>query len=202
MSKELLIIFIRNPALGKVKTRLANKIGDEKALEIYKALLKHTMDTTKDLSCDKIVYYSDFIDPADDWDPQIYQKSLQVGDDLGPRMLSAFQEGFERGYESIVIIGSDCLELTPEIIQDSFKVLQDNDVVLGPAKDGGYYLMGMKKLHVSFFFSKEWGTSSVLQETMKNILQKQLSLQLLPVLSDIDDEKDLNSAFSFLKDQN
>jgi len=198
MSKDLLIIFIRNPILGKVKSRLAAKVGDEKALEIYKILLKHTRDVTRDLECDKRVYYTDFIDPGDEWDPIIYQKAMQVEDDLGPRMLSAFHDGFETAYESVVIIGSDCLELTSEIIKDSFNVLQENDVVLGPAKDGGYYLMGMKKLHVSFFFSKDWGTSSVLQETLKNIHQKKLSLKLLPVLSDIDDEKDLNSAFAFL----
>ena len=106
-SKNLLLIFTRNPELGKCKTRLAKTIGDEKALEIYKFLLNHTVTITKALKVVKQVYYSETIWENDIWDNEIYQKKIQNGSDLGIRMKNAFKNGFDDGFEKIIVIGSD-----------------------------------------------------------------------------------------------
>ena len=111
-SKKALIIFTRNPELGKVKTRLAKTIGDEAALEIYKFLLSHTEKITKDLKVDKYLFYSENIHRDDLWNSDVFRKKLQKGEDLGERMQEAFSDLFDMGYERLVIIGSDVLELT------------------------------------------------------------------------------------------
>ncbi|WP_028891451.1 TIGR04282 family arsenosugar biosynthesis glycosyltransferase [Tenacibaculum sp. 47A_GOM-205m] len=184
MSKNLLLIFTRNPELGNVKTRLANTIGDEAALAIYKFLLEHTKQVTQNLPCDKAVYYSVKIREHDIWNPTIYQKKLQEGNDLGERMHNAFQQAFSDGYEKVIIIGSDLPDLTSEHINKAFKKLNSNDVVMGPAEDGGYYLLGMKKLHANIFQHKDWGTSTVRKDTL-NDLQNE-SVHLLETLNDVD----------------
>ncbi len=183
-SKNLLLIFTRNPELGKVKTRLAKTIGDEAALDIYKYLLNHTKQVTKNLSCDKTVYYSVKVREHDIWDATTYQKHQQEGSDLGVRMHNAFQQAFSTGYEKVIIIGSDLPELTSEHINKAFEKLNSNDVVMGPAEDGGYYLLGMKKLHANIFQHKDWGTSTVRKDTL-NDLQNE-SVFLLETLNDVD----------------
>ncbi|WP_281979580.1 TIGR04282 family arsenosugar biosynthesis glycosyltransferase [Tenacibaculum mesophilum] len=183
-SRNLLLIFTRNPELGKVKTRLAKTIGDEAALDIYKFLLEHTKQVTQNLTCDKAVYYSVKIRKNDIWDAPVYQKHQQEGSDLGVRMLNAFQQAFSTGYEKVVIIGSDLPDLTSEHINEAFEKLNSNDVVMGPAEDGGYYLLGMKKLHANIFQNKDWGTSTVRKDTL-NDLQNE-SVHLLETLNDVD----------------
>ncbi len=184
MSKNLLLIFTRNPELGKVKTRLAKTIGDEAALNIYKFLLAHTKQVTQNLSCDKAVYYSVKIRENDIWDATTYQKHQQEGSDLGMRMYNAFQQAFSSGYEKIVIIGSDLPDITSKHINEAFEKLNSNDVVIGPAEDGGYYLLGMKKLHATVFQHKNWGTSTVRKDTL-NDLQNE-TVHLLETLNDVD----------------
>ncbi|MDE0536242.1 TIGR04282 family arsenosugar biosynthesis glycosyltransferase [Tenacibaculum sp. L6] len=183
-SKNLLLIFTRNPELGKVKTRLAKTIGDEAALDIYKFLLEHTKQVTQNLSCNKAVYYSVKVRENDIWDTSVYQKHLQDGNDLGIRMHNAFQQAFSTGYKKVVIIGSDLPELTSEHINVAYEKLNSNDVVMGPAEDGGYYLLGMKKLHANIFQHKDWGTSTVRKDTL-NDLQNE-SVFLLETLNDVD----------------
>lgn len=169
MSKNLLLIFTRNPELGKVKTRLAAGIGDEAALEIYKFLVSHTQNITRNLSCTKYVYYSECIHENDNWDRNSYTKKLQHGTDLGARMKNAFHEGFQDGFENIIIIGSDMFDITQRDIKLAFDTLRDNDYVIGPASDGGYYLLGMNKLNPGLFNEKAWGTSTVLSDTLKDL---------------------------------
>lgn len=188
---NLLLIFYRNPELGKVKTRLAATIGNEKALAVYLKLAEHTKNITEGLKADKVVFYSQTIEIKDQWPGETYQKHEQSGNDLGERMLNAFQYGFDRGYKRVCIIGTDCLELNRTIIETAFHALERHDVVLGPAKDGGYYLLGMKKMHADFFINKNWSTQTVMHDTLLNILHNLASLHLLPLLSDIDVEEDL-----------
>jgi hypothetical protein len=189
--KSLLIIFYRNPELGKVKTRLAKTIGDEKALAIYFTLASHTRKITEELIVDKIVYYSDFIDTEDTWPNTVFKKQLQQGYVLGEKMLYAFEEGFRKGYQHICIIGTDCLELEAEIIAQAFEQLTSYDAVLGPAKDGGYYLLGMNQLIHEVFRNKEWSTDSVAASTILDFKNKNLSYSLLTTLTDVDEEPDL-----------
>jgi len=196
MHKNLVLIFTRNPELGKVKTRLAKTIGNEKALDIYKILLNKTKETTQRLNCDKAVYYSVKIRENDIWNTETYQKHQQIGNDLGIRMLNAFAKGFEAGYEKIIIIGSDLFDLTPKHINDAFNKLTNHDVVIGPAEDGGYYLLGMKKLHKTIFKNKNWGTESVRKDTLQDL--KNNTTYLLETLNDIDVYEDLKKHDSLL----
>ncbi|MDB4167451.1 TIGR04282 family arsenosugar biosynthesis glycosyltransferase [Polaribacter sp.] len=184
MSKNLLIIFTRNPELGKVKTRLAKTIGAEKALAIYKFLLAHTKKVTENIACDKAVYYSVKVREDDLWNGEIYQKKQQLGEDLGIRMQNAFQDAFANGYEKVLIVGSDLIDLSEEIIEKGFLQLASNDVVIGPAEDGGYYLLGMKSVHPNVFKNKNWGTSTVREETLNDLKDKKV--HLLNELNDAD----------------
>lgn len=194
-SRNLLLIFTRNPELGKAKTRLAKSIGDETALEIYKFLLNKTKEVTQNLTCDKAVYYSVKIRENDIWDANIYQKHQQEGEDLGIRMRNAFQNSFNTGYEKVLIIGSDLYDLTPNHINEAFNKLDNNDVVIGPAEDGDYYLLGMKKLQPHIFHNKAWGTSSVRKDTL-NDLQK-VNVHLLEELNDVDVIEDIENHKAF-----
>jgi hypothetical protein len=197
--KNLLLIFTRNPELGKCKTRLAATIGDEAALRMYEFLLKHTVAITKDLPVRKQVYYSVKVRENDLWDANIFSKKQQHGTHLGERMQHAFAQGFEQGYERIVIIGSDLYDLTQSDLENAFSALSDHDFVIGPAEDGGYYLLGMKRLKTEIFQNKNWGTASVLKDTLLNL--KTESVHLLPERNDIDvyeDIKDMEVFRQFL----
>jgi uncharacterized protein len=186
-----LIIFYRNPELGKVKTRLAKTMGDEKALAIYLRLAEHTRSICQELSLDKVVYYSHFVDTEDAWLNSSFQKKIQQGNDLGEKMQNAFAGGFKIGYTSICIIGTDCFELTSKIIEQAFDQLKKHDTVIGPANDGGYYLLGMKKPTPELFQSKNWSTDSVARDTVNDFKRLGLSFVKLPSLTDVDEEKDL-----------
>ena len=195
MSKNLLMIFTRNPELGKVKTRLAKSLGDEKALEIYKFLLNRTKEVTQQTSSDKAVFYSVKVRDNDIWDATIFQKLQQEGDDLGERMQNAFATAFAMGYEKVAIIGSDLYDLESHHIDEAFNQLNSNDVVIGPAEDGGYYLLASKQVYPDIFKNKDWGTSSVRKATL-NDLKKQ-SVFLLPILNDVDVIEDIQNHPAF-----
>lgn len=186
-----LIIFIKNPEIGKVKTRLAAGIGNEKALEVYQQLLRITHYQTQPLPCIKHVCYSDHVDENDNWDKADYHKHVQSNGDLGSRMLGAFQGVFDRGAEKMVIIGSDCPEITTKIINEAFSKLDNYDVVIGPAKDGGYYLLGMKCPLPMLFKNKEWSSDSVFADTVLDLIDMGLNHYRLPELSDLDTIYDL-----------
>lgn len=199
-SKNLLLIFTRNPVLGKCKTRLAVTVGDEIALKIYTFLLQHTVDITKNLKAAKQVHYSEEIEKGDLWDSFNYDKRLQSGSDLGSRMANAFQEGFASGFQKIIIIGSDMYDLDQADIENAFSELDDNDFVIGPAIDGGYYLLGMKKINLKLFQNKEWGTSIVLSDSLNDLSNEKLVL--LEERNDVDvydDIKDKPAFYPFIK---
>lgn len=196
--KQALLIFTKNLIHGEVKTRLAATAGNDTAYAVYGQLIKHTVTITSYLPVDKTVFYSKSIEPADVWDPKIYRKQIQSGDDLGEKMQNAFAVIFDEGYKKAVIIGTDCIELNSAIIMNSFVYLGNHDVVIGPAKDGGYYLLAMKKLHAELFKNINWSTNEVLSQTLEICKHLGLSTYLLPELSDIDDENDLNKSLNLL----
>jgi|TARA_B110000858_G_scaffold31663_1_gene34819 rSAM/selenodomain-associated transferase 1 len=200
MPKNLLLVFTRNPELGKVKTRLAKTVGNATALKIYTFLLKRTRDIAIKVSADKAVYYSVKVRENDIWDASIFQKHQQVGEDLGIRMLHAFKNGFKAGYEKVIIIGSDLYDLTSETIENAIIALENNEVVIGPAEDGGYYLLGMNSLEEKIFKNKDWGTETVRKDTLKDLKDKKVFL--LGELNDVDIFEDIehHPAFqTFLK---
>jgi len=189
--KQALIIFAKNPIAGKVKTRLAATIGNENALSVYRQLLLHTAEIASQLAVDKYVFYSDHIQQEDVWDNQLFSKETQRGNDLGERMMQAFASLFDNGYNRIVIIGTDCPELSTEIIIDAFQLLEVYDFAIGPAHDGGYYLLGMKQFQASLFENINWSTHTVLAETRVKCEALQMDYTLLSTLRDIDREEDL-----------
>lgn len=195
LPKNLLLIFTRNPELGKCKTRLAATIGDESALDIYQFLLKHTVNITKTLAIAKQVWYSEEIWRDDVWDNSSYDKKLQEGSDLGVRMANAFTEGFAAGFEKICIIGSDMYDLDQQDIENAFSVLNDCDFVVGPAEDGGYYLLGMTHFKKELFQDKNWGNDSVLSATLTDLTNEKV--HLLPVRNDVDVYADIAQEKAF-----
>ena len=195
INKELLLIFTRNPELGKCKTRLAATIGDASALEIYVFLLNHTARITQNLSVVKKVYYSEEIWEEDLWSTTFFEKALQSGEGLGERMANAFLEGFSRGFQKIVIIGSDMYDLSQADLEDAFLHLEKHDFVIGPAADGGYYLLGMKHFKPELFQNKEWGKSTVYAETMAQLVHE--NVYRLPIKNDIDEYDDIKDIAIF-----
>jgi uncharacterized protein len=191
MDKKAIILFVRNPVLGQVKTRLAASIGRNNALEIYKRLLEHTRLITANLACDKYVFYADGIMQQDIWDNEIYQKRIQEGADLGERMAQAFQSLFSSGYKEVLIIGSDCYELSQEHLEKAFETLHEVDIVLGPATDGGYYMLGLKEPAPAIFTNMTWSSSGVFSETINRLKKLNRRYRLMPVRNDVDEEKDL-----------
>lgn len=191
LSSTALVIFVRNPILGQVKTRLAKDIGDERALAIYLQLLEHTLKITRSLSFRKFIYYADEVSDYDLWSVPGYTKRMQSGTNLGERMLNSFKELFEQGFTRIVIIGSDCLQLQTENLQEAVTLLESNTAVIGPASDGGYYLLGLTKLYPELFVNKPWSTDQVLTKTIDDFNNQGISYALLEELSDIDDITDL-----------
>ncbi|WP_460217814.1 TIGR04282 family arsenosugar biosynthesis glycosyltransferase [Psychroserpens sp. MEBiC05023] len=189
MTKRALIIFTRNPELGKCKTRLAKTLGNQSALDIYKYLLQHTANIAKKAKADRFVFYSEAINHNDIWDSTHFNKKLQIGNDLGERMSNAFEELIQSGYDKVIIIGSDLLDLNNTLISKAFEKLEDHDVVIGPALDGGYYLLGMKTLHQSIFKNKAWGTETVRRDSLNDLQNS--SVFLLKELNDIDTFEDM-----------
>lgn len=185
-----LLLFIRNPQLGKVKTRLARTVGDAEALRIYRFLLEKTRTAALGVFAQRLLFYSDFMEENDDWPEADFVKKLQAGSDLGQRMEQAFRTAFEEGAQKAVIIGSDCPELNGELLQLAFDKLDEADFVLGPTPDGGYYLLGMKNLESSVFQDIEWSTEAVLEMTLEKIRQRKKTFALLSTRSDIDTADD------------
>ncbi|WP_035334535.1 TIGR04282 family arsenosugar biosynthesis glycosyltransferase [Dokdonia sp. PRO95] len=195
MKKNIVLIFTRNPELGKVKSRLAKGVGQENALEIYKKLLSHTKDVVSTLNCTKRVGYSVKVRDNDMWDNAIFEKFRQEGEDLGIRMHSAFEKAFADGYDNVLIVGSDLYDLRASHINEAFDALHSNDAVIGPAQDGGYYLLGMNKLVKDVFYNKEWGGDTVFASTINDLATAKV--HQLETLNDIDFAEDLKPYAEF-----
>tara|TARA_B100001093_G_scaffold219446_1_gene210344 strand:- start:152 stop:775 length:624 start_codon:yes stop_codon:yes gene_type:complete len=200
MQTSLLMVFVRNPQLGTVKTRLAVTVGDELALEIYMELMRYTAEVTQKVLVDKKVFYSEKIEENDVWGKMNFSKELQTKGNLGQRMENAFTTAFEEGYKKVLIIGSDLYSLKASHIDKALEQLDKKEVVIGPSQDGGYYLLGFKKNIPALFLNKSWGTSNLLKETLNNLKTK--STALMEPLNDIDDFEDLKKETELLKKLN
>lgn len=188
MSKALVIVFVKNIKLGKVKTRLAKTIGNQGAFEVYSELVKVTEKATEDLLVEKRIYFSDAVVNTK-WKSDY--KTVQHGINLGERMKNAFKKGFEDGYERIVLIGSDLPDITAKHINQGLEVLKENSVVFGPAEDGGYYLIGLSKMYDFAFDNKPWSASNLLTKTLSELKEKRITFTTLDTLNDIDTYEDL-----------
>jgi rSAM/selenodomain-associated transferase 1 len=186
-----LIVFLRKPMLGRVKTRLAAAVGDGEALRIYKELVSITLNAAAQSDGERRLFWTgDGMDGslADD---ARFTHFAQQGNDLGERMAAAVAVSFAEGAQKTVIIGSDCPTMSADLIRQAYDALDTHDAVIGPASDGGYYLLGMRQLHPDFFRGKEWSTASVLTATLDDAKRLGLSFFLLEEMSDLDNVDDL-----------
>jgi rSAM/selenodomain-associated transferase 1 len=199
-NKSLLIIFVKNAELGKVKTRLAATVGNEVALAVYFQLLNKTREVALTVETDKVVYFSNHVEESGIWQGDTFQKAVQSKGDLGDRMKNAFKDAFGQGYQRVCIIGSDCMDISSEIIAGAFDQLLNHDTVIGPSEDGGYYLLGMRKFTPTLFENKSWSTDQVYSTTLDDIKRLGLSRAELPTLNDVDTEKDLGDWAAVVSD--
>ena len=188
-NKPLVLVFCKNQIIGKVKSRLALKIGQKKAFLIYSELVNKTATIVNSLSSEVHVYYSDYIEENDKFNSSKIKKFIQKGNNLGDRMINALSISF-KNFSPVVIIGSDLWKLKISDIEDAFRILKNKNVVIGPSTDGGYYLIGMNYLDTKIFENKNWGQESVLNDTIRDIRDK-TSLDLLDKKTDIDTYDDL-----------
>jgi rSAM/selenodomain-associated transferase 1 len=187
-----LLVFVKHPIPGEVKTRLAADIGDEKAVAIYRRLLSHTEAIVADLPVETFVYYGNELPEQDLWSQssRVDDRLLQQGDDLGARMKAAFIDRFQAGKQRVIVIGSDCAELKTSHIVEAFRALSDNDAVIGPANDGGYYLLGLTRMVPTIFSDMNWSTEHVYKSTLRRFKKERIHWFTLPMLTDIDEYED------------
>lgn len=198
--KRCMILFVKLPEPGKVKSRLAKDMDRVLVLHLYECMVLDTIDMLKQAGA---LFHICF-DPPDageqvrQWLGRTYSYMPQTGEDLGERMEQAFIRVFSEGVDEALLIGSDIPSLTASMMADAFRSLADSDAVIGPAKDGGYYLIGFKKSTFlpGVFRSMTWSTKTVFHETLVRLQKASLSVHQLPKLTDIDTREDLEA---FLK---
>jgi len=191
-----LVVFAREPVLGRVKTRLAAGIGAEQALAVYRELLALTAAAVTTAQIPATVWLAEApagghpAQPRPEW-PGLPWRVQPAADSLGARMAHAFGEAFAAGAGRVVVIGTDCPGLSAELLRQAFDQLLSHDLVVGPADDGGYYLLGMNKLEAELFSNKDWSTATVLPDTLADAARLGLRVAQLPTLHDVDSAQDL-----------
>lgn len=187
-----LVLFARDPVLGKVKTRLSPFLDEDIILKLYTCFLQDSLSNIR-----KVENADRFVGVAPSNDSGFFTGTLgsdirlfvQEGEELGDKMRRAIQDRFAEGYERVVIIGSDSPSLPVSYLNRALR--SDKDMVLGPSTDGGYYLIGMREKLVEIFEGVTWGTETVLRETCERLVKTGAELELLPVWYDIDSPEDL-----------
>src|SRR3990167_1886165 len=194
--ESILIVFVKYPEPGKVKTRIARELGSESATEIYSQMAKRIIGKVWRPDAYGTVIYFDPPDREKDvrlWlgiDNDSYEP--QSPGTIGDRMSNAFESVFSEGAEKTVLIGTDVPEITGDTVSSAFRLLEETDVVLGPAEDGGYYLMGLKNYEPILFEDIDWGTNTVFNRTLNRITEKNLSHKFLDTLKDVDTAEDID----------
>jgi len=199
VSKNLVLIFVKEPVLGFVKTRLAKSCGDKFTLTLYMLFVEDLIYTMQGGKSDfKLCAYPNL--PLINKTFGNFDNFLQCEGDIGIKMQSAFEQKFADGYEKIVLIGSDTPHITNELINESFSKLDSHDIVLGPSEDGGYYLIAFNKstFHDAVFKDIQWSTPKVLEQTIQKLNTK--SVYSLQELNDIDNLDDLKNFYKNFHD--
>lgn len=204
MRPNALIVFLKFPHPGDVKTRLAKDIGPEQAAVVYSLFAEDILRTIEGNALYDIFYYCDTNASIEDYESWISIKNIvfQSQGSLGERIYNAFDNVFQKGYAHVVIIGTDCITLTKTDILSAFTNLKNSDVVMGPARDGGYYLLGLREGTKALFENISWSTREVLPQTLKICKDRNYSVSQLDVKSDVDSVEDLKKThfISFIRD--
>jgi hypothetical protein len=200
-SRKRLILFTRYPEPGTTKTRMIPKLGAEGAAELQRQMTRHIVSRITEFAGLhptplEVRFEGGTKNLMQAWLGAGFEYSLQGGGDIGLRMGRALEDGFGSGYETVVIIGSDIPDITADILQKAFEGLKQHDLVLGPAGDGGYYLIGMRqtafiRANPRLFNGIHWGTDGVLSQTLAVAKELGLSYILLDTLNDVDRPEDL-----------
>ncbi len=194
MSKDKLIVLVKAPREGEVKTRLAATAGTRKACAVYRELVATVLQRNSALKTVELRFTPD--DAGAEIQPWLrpgWTAQPQGDGDLGARMGRAFEASFAAGFERVVIIGSDCPAAGSADVRAAWKELKTHDVVLGPALDGGYWLIGLRAVHPPLFEGISWSSEAVLGQTLQRARALGLRIQLLRILADIDTEEDWNA---------
>ncbi len=202
--RELLIIFTRYPVPGQTKTRLIPALGEEQAAKLQRLMSEHTFSLGLAFSAERdvdveVYYWSDEHDKVRKWVPEKITCRCQSEGGLGERLHHAFTENLQTKAGKVVVIGADCPFLNTEILNQAFDALTTKDVVLGPAYDGGCYLIGLKQTMGLLWNNIDWGTETVLQQLIANGTDAGLSVILLQPLADIDRPEDIGNLLSLRK---
>ncbi|WP_321494325.1 TIGR04282 family arsenosugar biosynthesis glycosyltransferase [uncultured Desulfobacter sp.] len=189
------IVFIKSPEKGRVKTRLAKGVGETAALELYRCFVMDVLDMVRSTPFTLRVYHhpENAFNRIRSWlgdDPDLFP---QKGATLGDKMANALAETFAAGFERAVLIGSDLPDLPPGIIDTAFKGLDQCSAAIGPSRDGGYYLIGFTAIGFTprIFHGIPWGTDQVFDVTLNRFSNHHVSHYTLPVWQDIDTQEDL-----------
>jgi uncharacterized protein len=196
--KEALVLMAKAPRVGEVKTRLLGALDPEEARRLYVAFLSDTFALMEDVRDERegltlaLCYTPEGEEEA--FEEVEREGSLMVpqrGENLGERLTNCFADLFALGFESVVVVGADSPTLPGEYVFDAFECFEtDDDVVIGPSEDGGYYLVGMRKLHERIFEDVPWGDNRVLDVTVERVKEAELNLVLLPEWRDVDTTED------------
>lgn len=198
------LFFVKYPTPGGVKTRLAQEIGSDQAVGLYKCFVEDVVTFLKSLN----IHFKFYFYPADarkrfvSWLGQKYDYVPQVGADLGKRMQNAFNHAFEEDFSKVVVIGSDSPDLPENFLRQVFRELDTHDVVLGPANDGGYYLIAFtrKGFLPEAFENVAWSSEKVFEKTISILKKHRQRVCLLPQWYDVDTLRDVQSMISRNKD--
>ena len=191
-------MFVRAPEAGRVKTRLAATLGAEGALRVYRRLAEHTVREARAVDAELRIHFT----PADRehdvraWLGDGPRYLAQAEGDLGTRMDTAFRAAFADGAERVVIVGSDLPDLSAALLRRAFEALDQHPAVLGPARDGGYYLLGMRAMIPGVFDGVPWSTDAVLARTLERMRAAGVAPALLPRLADVDEADDLPAGWA------
>ena len=202
--KNALILFIKTPIPGQVKTRLQPHITEDQSAELYSAFIKdldHTFHIQDEFVCWYAVAPENFDKNILDQLVHLNNYFFQDGVDLGERMHHAFQTLFSKRYEKIVLIGSDLPTISVDIVSQALQDLTNNECVIGPSKDGGYYLIALSKLYSDLFKNLPWSSTDILQKTIEIIENKDLRYTILSEFEDIDTYKEIIALYNELKDK-
>jgi uncharacterized protein len=191
VSKERLIVFVKAPRPGLAKTRIAVTAGEPRAAAIHRELTATVLSRVGALAAVELRFMPDDAEAEiGPWRRQTWTAQAQGSGDLGERLRRAFEQSFASGAERVVIIGSDCPEVRSSDIRTAWKELKAHDLVVGPAIDGGYWLIGLRAAQPALFENIAWSTEAVLGETLQRARSLGLRIQLLRFLGDIDTESD------------
>ena len=195
-SSNCILLFVKAPVAGKVKTRLAAEIGEEATAGLYKCFVEDVLSMIKNVDSGlRLCFHPpEAMSQVRQWLGDQYSYRPQRGDDLGERLKNAFAGAFEEGFSRVVAIGSDSPDLPEEFLVQAFTGLGSCDAVIGPSSDGGYYLIGFSKdsFATEAFDGIAWSTSAVCGQTQEKLKSCGLNIHLLPLWHDVDTRSDLD----------